>query len=341
VSLRTYFRLFAHTQLMPLLESGEETLVGGQAVMEGVMMRAPHSYCVAVRKKSGEIVTEEMPLARISEQHKIFKYPVFRGVGTLFQAMSLGMKALKFSADVAIEDDAREQAGNHAAEAKPAKPKKGPTEVPAWAMAINIIISLGMFIVLNKLVPLSVATWLKGLYPAVFESRAMFNLADGVVRMAIFLTMMWALSLSKDFHRIFEYHGAEHKVVFNYESGKPVTVENAQQFTTFHPRCGTSFLFVVILVSVVFYMFIPFEGFLPKLLARIALLLPIAGVSYELIRFAARRRGSLLALLTAPGLWLQRITTKPPSDDQAAVAIHALEGAMALEQKQGGELVIA
>ena len=303
--------------------------------MEGVMMRAPHSYCVAVRKKSGEIVTDEQPLPRISEKYKIFKYPVFRGVGTLFQAMSLGMKALKFSADVAIEDE-QAKAGSDTAPSE--KPKK---EVPGWAMAINAIISLGMFIVLNKLIPLSVATWLKQVQPGVFGNLAMFNLADGAVRMGIFLVLMFALSLSKEFHRIFEYHGAEHKVVFNFESGKPVTVENAQQFTTFHPRCGTSFLFVVILVSVVFYMFIPFQDFLPKLLARIALLLPIAGVSYELIRFAARRRGSLLSTLTAPGLWLQRITTKPPADDQAAVAIHALEGAMALEKKQGGELVIA
>ena len=333
MSLRTYFRLFTHTQLLPILESGEETLVGGQAVMEGVMMRAPHSYCVAVRKKSGHIVTEQMPLPRMSEKYKIFKYPIFRGVGTLYQAMSLGMKALRFSADVALED---ENAGS-----TDAAPKKAPKEVPAWAMAVNIVISLGMFIVLNKLVPLSVATWLKKMYPVVFESRAAFNLADGLVRMLIFLVMMFALSLMKDFHRIFQYHGAEHKVVFNFESGKPVTVENAQQFVTFHPRCGTSFLFVVILVSVVFYMFIPFDGFLPKLAARIALLLPITGVSYELIRFAAKRRGSLLATMAAPGLWLQRITTKPPSDQQAAVAIHALEGAMSLEKRQGGELVIA
>src|SRR5215471_19069334 len=329
---------------MPLLESGEETLVGGQAVMEGVMMRAPHSYCVAVRKKNGEIATEQMPLPRISEQYKIFKYPIFRGVGTLYQAMSLGMKALKFSADVALEDEAQAnataeapttEAGGVAApamaqvlplpNAEPAAPKKSPKEVPAWALALNIIISLGMFIVLNKVLPLSAATFLKKMYPAVFGNLVAFNLADGVVRMTIFLVMMFALSLSKDFHRIFEYHGAEHKVVFNFESGKPVNVENAQAFTTFHPRCGTSFLFVVILVSVVFYMFIPYEASLPKLLSRIALLLPIAGVSYELIRFAARRQGSLLSLLAAPGLWLQRITTKPPSDDQARVAIHALE----------------
>ncbi|HJZ98208.1 MAG TPA: DUF1385 domain-containing protein [Candidatus Solibacter sp.] len=347
MSLRTYFRLFTHTQLMPILESGEETLVGGQAVMEGVMMRAPHSYCVAVRKKNGDIVTEQMPMPRISEKYPIFKYPVFRGVGTLFQAMSLGMKALKFSADVVVADEEAEQAkraaaageGGGVAVAAATAPKK--KEVPQWAMALNILFSLGMFIVLNKLIPLSVATWLKSVYPSVFGHLALFNLADGVVRMLIFLVMMYLLSLSKEFHRIFEYHGAEHKVVFNYESGKPVNVENAQQFTTYHPRCGTSFLFVVILVSIVFYMFIPFEGFLPKLLSRIALLLPIAGVSYELIRFAAKRQGSLLAMLAAPGLWLQRITTKPPADAQAAVAIHALEGAMALEKQQGGELVIA
>jgi uncharacterized protein YqhQ len=335
---------------MPILESGEETLVGGQAVMEGVMMRAPHSYCVAVRRKNGDMVTEQMPMPKISEKYPIFKYPVFRGVGTLFQAMSLGMKALKFSADVVMDDEQAEQAAKTAqanggtvtvtAATEPVAPKKS-KEVPAWAMTINVLFSLGMFIVLNKLIPLSVATWLKSLYPSVFGHLALFNLADGMVRMLIFLVLMFALSLSKEFHRIFEYHGAEHKVVFNFESGKPVNVENAQKFTTYHPRCGTSFLFVVILVSVVFYMFIPFEAFLPKLLSRIALLLPIAGVSYELIRFAAKRQGSLLAMLAAPGLWLQRITTKPPSNEQAAVAIHALEGAMALEQKQGGELVIA
>jgi uncharacterized protein YqhQ len=288
-----------------------------------------------------------MPLPRISEQYKIFKYPLFRGVGTLYQAMALGMKALKFSADVALADEAQSQAakaqaaGGGTVPLETQQPKKAPKEVPGWALAINVIISLGMFILLNKVVPLTVATWLKGLYPAFFSSRITFNMADGLVRMAIFLLMMFALSLMKDFHRIFEYHGAEHKVVFNFESGKPVTVENAQKFTTFHPRCGTSFLFVVILVSIIFYMVIPFDGFLPKLLARIALLLPIAGVSYELIRYAAKRRGSLLSTLTAPGLWLQRITTKPPADDQAAVAIHALQGAMALEEKQGGELVIA
>ena len=331
MSLRTYFRLFTHTQLLPVLETGEETiLVGGQAVMEGVMMRAPHSYCVAVRKGNGEIVTTELPLAKISDTYKIFKYPVFRGVGTLFQAMSLGMKALKFSADVSLEDAQAE-------EKKKAKPSK---ELPSWVLAANLIFSLAMFIFMYKFIPLYLTTWLKGIYPAL-GGRIPFNLTDGLIRMVVFLIFMYGLSLMKDIRRVFEYHGAEHKVVFNFESGKPVNVENAQKFVTWHPRCGTSFLFVVMIVSIVFYTVIPFDGFVAKLLSRIALLPVIAGVSYELIRFAAKRRGSVLATIAAPGLWLQRITTKPPADDQTAVAIRALEGAMALEEKQGGQLVIA
>jgi len=331
VSLRTYFRLFTHTQLLPILESGEETtLVGGQAVMEGVMMRAPHSYCVAVRKPGGEIVTEQMPLPRMADKHPIFKYPIFRGIGTLFQAMSLGMKALKFSADVSLEEIQKEEK----------KKGKETKEVPSWVLAANLIFSLLIFIFMYKFIPLFLATQLKNIYPAL-GGRIPFNLTDGLIRMAIFILFMFALSLMKDIRRVFEFHGAEHKVVFNFESGKPVNVENAQQFTTFHPRCGTSFLFVVIIVSIIFYTFIPFDGFVAKLLSRIALLPLITGVSYELIRFAAKRRGSVLSTMTAPGLWLQRITTKPPADDQTAVAIRALEGAMALEKEQGGQMVIA
>ena len=211
---------------MPVLENGEETLVGGQAVMEGVMMRAPHSYCVAVRKSNGEIVTEQQPLPKMSETYPIFKLPVLRGVGTLFQAMSLGMKALKFSADVSMEELQSEQ------KAKNPKAK----EVPGWVMNANLILSLLMFIFMYKFIPLSVVTWLKGPFP-VLNERIPFNLADGLIRMLIFLVFMWGLSLMKDIRRVFQYHGAEHKVVFNFESGKPVNVENAQKFTTYHPRC--------------------------------------------------------------------------------------------------------
>ena len=325
MNLGKYVRLLAHIQLMPALENGEETtLVGGQAVMEGVMMRAPHSYCTAVRKPNGEIVTEEYPLHRMSEKYPIFKLPIFRGLGMLAQAMTLGVKALKFSANAALDDGSSEK----------------PTEISSKMMAANLAFSLLAFVFLYKFVPLFLATKLGHAVPTL-GSRFAVNMSDGLIRMAMFFTFLYLLSLMPDMRRVFQYHGAEHKVVFNFESGKPVNVENAQKFVTFHPRCGTSFLFVILGIAMITYALLPIDGFWMKFFARIALLPVIAGVSYEVIRFAARRQGTLMNVLTMPGLWLQRITTKQPDDSQAAVAIHALEGAMALEAKQGGELVIA
>jgi len=311
---------------MPVLESGEETLVGGQAVIEGVMMRAPHSYCVAVRKPNGEIVTQEMPVPRMSEKYPLFKYPILRGLGTLGQAMSLGIKALRFSANASLSEE----------DASKAKPE----EVSSWMLTLNLIFSFAFFVFLYKFVPLYLVTSLGRWYPTL-NGRIAFNAADGAIRMAIFVGFLFLISRWKDIRRVFEYHGAEHKVVFNYESGAPVNIENAQAFTTYHPRCGTSFLLVVMLVSMVVYTLIPFDGFALKLLSRVILLPVIAGISYEMIRFAAKRRGSVLSTLTAPGLWLQRITTQPPSDAQATVAICALDRAMWLEAQQGGELIIA
>lgn len=326
MSIRKFLRLSAHIQLLPVLESGEETLVGGQAVIEGVMMRAPHSYCVAVRKPNGEIVTEETPVPRMSEKYPIFRYPILRGLGTLGQAMQLGMKALRFSANASLSEE----------EAKNGKAQ----EISPTMMGLNLLLSLGFFIFLYKFVPLFLATHIEKANPWVHGWLAL-NAIDGLIRIVIFLGFLFALSRFKDIRRVFEYHGAEHKVVFNYESGKPVTVENAQAFTTFHPRCGTSFLLVVMLVSMVLYTLIPLKGFVPMFVTRIALLPLIAGLSYEMIRFAAKRRGSFLAALTAPGLWLQRITTQSPSDQQTTVAICALDRAMWLEAEQGGEPVIA
>ncbi len=325
MSIRRFLRLAAHVQLLPVLESGEEILVGGQAVIEGVMMRAPHSYCVAVRTPDGGMVTEEYPLHRPSELHPVLRFPVLRGLGVLGQAMVLGTKALRFSANASLEEG---------------DPQASKQEISSWVMTLNLVFSFGFFIFLYKFVPLLLTTWLQKWWPSLHD-RIAFNATDGLIRMAIFVAFLFGISLWKDIRRVFEYHGAEHKVVFNFESGKPLTVENAQGFSTFHPRCGTSFLLVVMLVAMVMYTLIPFDGFVLKFLSRIALLPVIAGVSYEVIRFAGKRRGGLMAILTAPGLWLQRITTKPPSDEQTAVAIHALEGAMTLERAQGGELVIA
>ena len=313
---------------MPVLESGEETtLIGGQAVMEGVMMRAPHSYCVAVRRADGTIVTQEGELQKLSDQNSIWKLPILRGLGTLGQAMSLGMKALRFSADAAL---AGEQQGEGQAEKK----------VPAWAMWGQVAFSLIFAFVLYKWVPLQLTTWLAGYFPAL-NGQVANAAVDGVIRILIFLGFLFFLSRMQDIRRVFEYHGAEHRVVFNFESGQPVNVTNAQRFVTWHPRCGTSFMFVVFLLSMLVYMAIPVQGYWAKLGLRLALLPVITGLSYELIRFVAKRQANALAVLTAPGLWLQRITTQPPADDQTDVAVRALEGAMQLEERQGGRLVIA
>jgi uncharacterized protein YqhQ len=306
-------------------------VLGAQAVMEGVMMRAPHSYCVAVRKANGELVTEQQPVHRMSEKYPIFKLPILRGLGTLGQAMGLGVKALKFSANAALDDGTTD--------AKTGEPSK-PIEISNGMMAIQMVLMLGVFLLVFKWLPLALATRIGKSVPAV-SSRLATNFMDGGIRAFILMGYLLLLSRLKDIRRVFQYHGAEHKVVFNFESGQPVTLENAQAFETYHPRCGTNFLAVVILVSFLFYPLLPIDGFLPRLLVRIALLPLVAGVSYEVIRFAAKHPGTLLALISKPGLWLQRITTKQPDDSQAAVAIHALEGAMALEEKQGGELVIA
>jgi uncharacterized protein YqhQ len=327
VLLSRFLRLSAHVQMLPILEGGEEILVGGQAVLEGVMMRAPHSYCVAVRKADGELVTEEKPLHRMSEKYPIFRLPVFRGLGTLAQAMTLGVNALQFSANAALDEGEQ-------------KDGQKPVEISSTMMAVTLIGNLLFFIAMYKFVPLLLATQLGHAVPSL-SGRFATNMTDGAIRIAIFIVFLFALSRFKDIHRVFQYHGAEHKVVFNYESGRPVTVENAQKFVTFHPRCGTSFMLVMLVIAMIVYALIPVDGFWMKFAVRLAMLPLIIGMSYEIIRFAAKRQGTLMGLLSAPGLWLQRITTQPPDDSQAAVAIHALQGAMELEQKQGGELVIA
>jgi uncharacterized protein YqhQ len=316
--------LAAHTQLLPVLESGEETLVGGQAVMEGVMMRAPHSYCVAVRKPNGEVITERAALPRVSEKYPIFKYPIIRGVGTLGQAMWLGVKALRFSANAQMEEEE-------------GKEKK---ELSSWVMTLNLMFSFAFFVFLYKFVPLFLTEVLTKVFP-VLSGRIAFNFVDGTIRIGIFLIFLFLISRMKDIKRVFEYHGAEHKVVFNFESGKAVNIANANTFPTWHPRCGTSFLIVVMVISMVVYAFLPIDSFAGKFAARVALIPVVAGLSYELIRYAARKQKSFLTLMTAPGLWLQRITTQPPADEQTSVAILALDGAMELEKHQGGELVIA
>jgi uncharacterized protein YqhQ len=348
--VRNYLRFLAAVQLLPALESGEETLVGGQAVLEGVMMRSPHAWAIACRKPSGEVVTMSEALERPSEKHKWMAWPIVRGVMTLGYAMTLGYRALRFSANVALEDMMDGAEGKPAAEVVAApKPEAVPVKsesrekaasISSWLAAVNIVISVAFFIFMYKYIPLLAATELKKIDPAL-GGRIIFNLIDGGIRLVLFLLFIWGVSLWKDIRRVYEYHGAEHKTVFAFESGDRLETAAVQKYSTYHPRCGTSFLMTVMLISIGFYMLIPFTTFWARFASRIVLLPIIAGVSYEIIRFAAKHRGSLFALMTAPGLWMQRITTKAPSDEQAQCAIEALDKAMSLEKERGGELVIA
>jgi uncharacterized protein YqhQ len=371
-SLRNYLKFLAAVQLLPALESGEETLVGGQAVLEGVMMRSPHAWAIACRKPSGEVITMSEPLERPSEKHKWMAWPIVRGVMTLGYAMTLGYRALRFSANVAIEDfmqDGEAAGGSTTAHVETAAsaacpeqgrrvpPKRSEAEVSklpvpskqsrekaatlsGWVAAVNIVLSLAFFIVMYKLVPLLVTTELKKWNPAL-GGQIMFNLVDGIIRLLLFLLFIWGVSLFPDIRRVYQYHGAEHKTVFAFENGDPLETVAVQKYSTYHPRCGTSFLMTVMLISIVFYMLFPVTTLWARFAVRIVMLPVIAGVSYEIIRFAARHRGSLFAAMTAPGLWLQRITTQPPSDEMAQCAITALDKAMSLEKDHGGELVIA
>lgn len=328
---KQYLKLVAATQLLPALESGEETLVGGQAVFEGVMMRTPHAWGITVRRQSGEMVSHSEALIRPSEKHKWMALPVVRGVVTLGHAMMLGFRALKFSANVALAEMTGTQNAANASQK---------VEISGWMATLNIVFSLGFFIIFYKFLPLLATTGLKHSFPSL-DNRVLFNLVDGGIRIGLFLLFVWGISLARDIHRVYEYHGAEHKTVFAFETGEPVDVPRAQSFVTWHPRCGTSFLMTVMLICIVVYSIFPVQTFWGKFALRLAALPFIAGISYELIRYAARKRNSLFALLTLPGLWLQRITTQPPADEQVECAIRALDCAVEIEKQNGGELVIA
>jgi uncharacterized protein YqhQ len=319
--------------LAPLLQGAEEVLIGGQAVIEGVMMRSPHSYAVAVRRPSGDVAVTRGSLERPSERHPWLRYPLVRGLGVLGQAMALGIRALRYSAEQALErTPGKDQGGSGGEEKK--------SELSNWVLALNLAFSLGFFILFYKFLPLYLATVLKRHY-AVFENLIAFNVADGMIRMVLFLGFLVAVAQWKEMKRLFEYHGAEHKVVWAFEKAGRVDLETARASTRFHPRCGTSFLLVVMVIAMVVYLFLPFRSFVWKLVGRILLLPVIAGASYEFIRFAAKSQGVLWRWASRPGLWLQRVTTREPDDSQLEVSIRALEAAMELERSRGGELVVA
>ena len=296
-----------------------ELLVGGQALIEGVLMRSPGAYGIAVRRPDGSLALQRGKVYPLGRRFPILKLPVLRGVAVLFQSLALGIRALNFSA---LHAEGPAQGEESAA-----------AETPPWAVAASMAFGLGFGVVLFLLLPL----WLTQLAERfVFGelSGLAFNLLDGGLRGVFFLGYIVAISRLKDIHRVFQYHGAEHKVVFAFESSGggnwPFSVSHARAQSRLHPRCGTSFLLFVLLVSIVLFALVPKTApFLVKLGGRLALVPFVAGLSYEVLRLTARKRAApLFALLVAPGLALQKITTQEPTDDMLEVAIVALEEAL-------------
>ena len=291
-----------------------ELLVGGQALIEGVLMRSPGAYGIAVRRPDGSLAIQRGKVSPLGKRYPFLKLPLLRGIVVLFQSLFLGIQALNFSAlEAGVE---KEPSGE-----KPA--------ASGWAVAGSMVMGLGLGVVVFLLVPLWLTELAQRFVFGEMPSLA-FNLFDGALRGLFFLAYIVVISRMDDIHRVFQYHGAEHKVVFAWESKGPLSVDNARTQSRLHPRCGTSFLLFVLLVSIVLFALIPKTApFLVKFGGRLLLVPVIAGISYEVLRLTAKRAGSpLFALLVAPGLMLQRITTQEPTDDMLEVGIAALEEAL-------------
>jgi len=309
--------------------SPEDILVGGQAVIEGVMMRTPYASAVAVRRMDGSVEVQKKPVKRLSDYWKPLSWYVIRGFAVLLQSLVLGMRALNFSINVAMKDEAETQASKN-----PDKTKK---EKSVYPIAFSMIAAIAVAVFLFILMPLWITTMLKDYISAV-HNWFIFNLVDGIIRVIFFLSYIILVSMLKDIRRVFQYHGAEHKVVHVWEAAEELTVDNARKKSPLHPRCGTSFLMFVMVVSVIVFSIFEFKGFWAIFLSRLILVPIVSGLSYELIRFSAPRcQKGFFRLIVLPGLGLQRITTREPSDDQLEIAIHALKEALELDSIKARE----
>ncbi len=284
--------------------------IGGQAVIEGVMMRSGNFYTVAVRSPDKEIVLKK---ERIGELPKILKRPLIRGVVTLFQALVIGIKAIMYSAEASGHE-----------EEKPS----------SFTLIFTVVLAFIIGIVLFLLLPLYLTRLSGIIFQSINGSSLIFNILDGVIRVMVFIIYILSINMSKDIRRVFEYHGAEHKVVNTFEAGVELTPENADKYSTLHPRCGTSFLIIVMILSIMVFSFIPKDlPFIGKFLSRFILIPLIAGLSYEFIKFSSKRMNNpVVRMAAAPGLWLQRLTTGAPSYDQLEVAIKALNEVLNMDQ---------
>lgn len=326
-------------------DKNKDILYGGQAVIEGVMMRSPRYFAVACRKPDGEIELRREEVKSLWGRARTVKIPFIRGVFILIDALHLGVKALMFSANLALEEEQKKhepknhesknhesknhESKNHESESLEPKDQKKAAESKTRGQRINdiaigltlpigLLIGVFLFVILPNLA----AGFLKA---PLHENTLLLNLVEGVIRIVIFVLYILAISLMPDIRRVFMYHGAEHKAINMFENGEELTAENAQRFTTRHVRCGTSFIVLVLIISIFAFSFFGWDNWVERILSRLLILPVVAGFAYEIVRFVGRRRDSALArLLVVPGLWFQRLTTREPTDDMVEVAIRAL-----------------
>ena len=281
--------------------------VGGQAVIEGVMMRGPKDVATAVRDPNGRIQVETHPVSSIADRYPILKKPMLRGTVSLVESLMLGLRSLSYSAKMAGDED---------------------EQLTDKEMAGTIIVALVLASILFIAIPTGAAKF----FHFITDDPVFLNLMEGFLRLAIFLAYIGGISRMKDIRRVFQYHGAEHKTIHCYEAGLPLTVANVQRFSRLHPRCGTNFLLIVLLVSIFVYAFLGWPSLIERIVSRILLLPVVAGISYELIRFAGRTTNPVALKLIKPGLWLQYLTTRPPQDDMVEVAIESLKAVLPAEE---------
>jgi uncharacterized protein YqhQ len=286
--------------------------IGGQAVLEGVMMRSPSNWALAVRKPDGEIAEVNRPIRSVMARHWFFRLPIVRGVIALGESLAIGFRALAISANYAAQEE--DEDGEVS------------TELSRGALIFAFAIAIGFALMLFKVTPALITSWLP------IDTTGWFVVVEGLIRVALFIAYLLVISLLPDLRRVFQYHAAEHKVINAYEAGEELVPERVQRFSLIHPRCGTAFLLWVMVIAIFVFAFLGRPP-LPWLIASRILLLPlIAGLAYELIRFAGKHTGNrVLMTLLAPGLWLQRLTTREPSLDQLEVSIRALKDVLRLE----------
>ena len=306
------------------------TSIGGQALIEGILMRGPEKQAIVCRTEDG-LVEKVDELHLVKEKHPILGWPLIRGVVVFLDSMVKGMQALTYSADLLPEDEQEEPGKLDLWIERHFGEEKGKNIIIGTAVVLGIALSIVLFILLPTL--------LAGLTKSFIQSPVVRNLFEGLLRIVIFLLYLWAVSHMKDVERMFAYHGAEHKTIFCYEKGLPLTVENVRPQSRFHPRCGTSFLFVVVILSILIFslvsVILPTENMLLRLLLRLALLPVVVSISYEFNRLVGRHDNWLTHILTAPGMWMQRFTTNEPDDSMIEVAIEALT--MVIPTQEGAD----